>query len=462
MSDGGPPTEETGLLDASAVSLPFLQNSISRLDSLSIQEKDRINSEENLRPLQLANHRALTTSFSLLVLLIFREKKSRAKFRHSSPWDQWKQESVTEEWRRAIDENIDYVWTSFLSVFCSSTDIQTALWTDFRMDEKGNPLRVADFVHSHPQLLNDRTVELSMRYRWNSGDVLDLSRSRQYLMPRYDTLCTPWTYHAFDLASQLAFLLLLVSYVLSPPAQSLEYLDTREVVLLIISVSAILHSWSTSAPFAVTLFAFLFQLPSSPSPQDLSFNLLLLALLIHIIQLHIPVFPSPFLLCWPERCLPLAALIVSGVFGTILQAILFFLPVLLLSVYFLSYAMSDVFLLSSFLNLPAPIPTREIFFILAASSFVVTFLSILVLLPSYMSAVSGRSSWDRYSISTGQDARVQFYSAVIRYSKTYPFPPPFNILHFVLITLPAYILPFFAPLSHFHLFSQIVASTSEE
>ncbi|KAJ3801653.1 hypothetical protein GGU11DRAFT_768373 [Lentinula aff. detonsa] len=440
------PTEETPLLqDEYAGSLPFLRDFLLRLESISLED---LNQNDLLFPSQLSNHRALRASFSLLVLLLFREKKTQKKAVQYSPWDDWKDEALTDQWIQTIDENIELLWTTFLGEFCSSQDIELILWTEFRIDKKGKPLRVIDFVSKQPKLLNDRVMELSLLYRWKRGAPLNPSTSRQYLTPRYDALCTPWIYHAFDLASQIIFLLLLVSYVLNPPRPAfyslpLEYIGSREIVLLVLSVSAMLHSWTTSMPFALTLLAFVFKLPSAPFPSDFAFNILLLSIVLLLVQLHLPFSPSPFLLFWPERSLPLAVLIVNGILGTTLKVLMFFLPVLLLSILFLSYALSDVFLLSSFAHGPAPMPTRELFFIVAVFTFISMVLSVLILVPIFPTPARKSASWDQYSVSIGHKARVQFYHSVIRYSKPYPFPPPFNILYFVLISVPAHALPYF-------------------
>ncbi|KAJ3855743.1 hypothetical protein EV368DRAFT_79375 [Lentinula lateritia] len=465
-------TEETALLhdqDVSSVHLPLLRDFISRLNSIS---PGNLLQTDVLQPAQLSNHRALHTSFSVIVLLLFREQKTQKKASQYSPWDDWKHETLTDQWVKTIDESIEQIWTTFLGTFCSSRDVEIALWTEFLVDEKGQAFRgqffylsrrfrtyldlVIDFASKHPKLLNDRVVELALKYRWKRGALLDPSSSRQYLTSRYDVLCTPWIYHAFDLASQIVFLLLLISYVLNPPRPAfsslpLEYIEYREVLLIVLSIAAILHSWTASMPFTLTLAAFLLNLPSAPLPSESSFNILLLSLVLLVIQLHLPLCPSPFLLIRPERCLPLAALIVHSVFGPIMKILLLFLPVLLLSVLFLSYALSDVFLVSSLVLVPAPMPTRELFFTLAASTFIIILLSVLVLVPISVSYVRG-SSWDQYSTSNGQVARAQFYRSVVRYSKPYPFPPPFNILYFVFISVPAQVLPYF-DISNSFLFS---------
>ncbi|KAJ3990532.1 hypothetical protein F5890DRAFT_21836 [Lentinula detonsa] len=389
------PTEETPLLqDEYAGSLPFLRDSLLRLESISL---DDLNQIDLLCPSQLSNHRALRASFSLLVLLLFREKKTQKKAVQYSPWDDWKDEALTDQWIQTIDENIELLWTTFLGEFCSSQDIELILWTEFRIDKRGKPLRVIDFVSKQPRLLNDRVMELSLLYRWKRAF---------YSLP-------------------------------------LEYIGSREIVLLVLSISAILHSWTTSMPFALTLLAFVFKLPSAPFPSDFAFNILLLSIALLLVQLHLPFSPSPFLLFWPERSLPLAVLIVNGILGTTLKVLMFFLPVLLLTILFLSYALSDVFLLSSFAHGPAPMPTRELFFILAVFTFISMVLSVFILVPIFPTPARKSASWDQYSVSIGHKARVQFYHSVIRYSKPYPFPPPFNILHWVLISVPAHALPYF-------------------
>ncbi|KAJ3719694.1 hypothetical protein C8R42DRAFT_722406 [Lentinula raphanica] len=437
-------TEETALLqDAPVAPLPLLRDYLLRLDSVS---PDNLGQDDLLCCPQLSNQRARYASFSLLLLLLFREKKTRKKISQNNTWDQWKQETQLEQWVKAIDQNIVRIWNGFLSEFCSAQDIEIILWTEFRIDGKGKPYRVIDFVTKHPDLLNDRVIELSLKNRWRRGPPLDSSNTRRYLTPRYDMLCTPWIYHAFDFGSQVAFLILLVLYVLDPPRPAfyslpLESIGSREIILIVISISAILHSWPTSVPFALTLLAFIVKLPSTPLPSDFAFNLLLLSLALLLIQLYLPFPPNPFLLFRPDLSLPLAVLIVNRVFGTILKVVSFFLPILLLSVVFLSVALSDVFLLIDLA--PAPMQTRELFLILAVSNFILMVLAVLVLVSTSTFSRETKSPWDRYSIAIGRRARIEFYNSVIQYSKPYPFPPPFNILYFVLISIPTYVLPHF-------------------
>lgn len=153
-------TEETALLEAVDVTLPFLQDYISRLNSLLLEDKDQLSSTDILRPAQLASRRALTTSFSLLVLLIFRKDKINAKSPHSTPWDAWKHETNVQEWVKIIDENVEHVWTSFLNAFCSPRDIEIALWTEFRMNEKGKPLR-----GTYEQLIPSSLILISIQWQ---------------------------------------------------------------------------------------------------------------------------------------------------------------------------------------------------------------------------------------------------------------------------------------------------------
>jgi hypothetical protein len=44
--------------------------------------------------------------------------------------------------------------------------------------------------------------------------------------------------------------------------------------------------------------------------------------------------------------------------------------------------------------------------------------------------------WDRYSEKVGLHARVAYGSLLVRYSKPYYFPPPFNLLQWLIVRLP--------------------------
>lgn len=132
-------TEETALLqDVSSAHLPLLRDFISRLNSISPED---LVQTDVLQPAQLSNHRALRTSFSIIVLLLFREQKTREKALQYSPWDDWKHEMLTDQWVKTIDENIEQIWTTFLGTFCSSRDVEIVLWTEFLVDEKGKAFR---------------------------------------------------------------------------------------------------------------------------------------------------------------------------------------------------------------------------------------------------------------------------------------------------------------------------------
>jgi len=216
-------------------------------------------------------------------------------------------------------------------------------------------------------------------------------------------------------------------------------------MIFLFQLSFLAQPWSfLTAPFLLIFLALLSSLPTVPSPGDTSFNILLLALGLHIFQLHLPHTPSPIFLFPLDRSLPLSTLFRDGISQVAYPAVIFFLPAFLLTSFLLSFSLADTFL--EFINLdlglgihtmvtPTPMPTR--------TAFLVFFSAVLVLFSFLAMAFSslpqtGSNSWDRYSKSGGLAARKAFVSAVITYATPYTFPPPFNLLQLVLIRVPSF------------------------
>lgn len=224
----------------------------------------------------------------------------------------------------------------------------------------------------------------------------------------------------------------------------------REVLILLFSASFVARLRpSNSIPFILTILAFIFTLPSVPFPEDMSFTILLLAVSLHIIQLHLPLLPGPLYILPPNRSLPLAFVFKSG-FGRILTpTIAFFLPAFLLSTYMLSFSLADTFLRSFLVSsistvVPTPMETRAVFLILPLLVFVTAASSFFILgnaIPPI--SESELAGWDRYSRPIGHVARQSFYRAVVAYSAPFSFPAPFNLIQLVLIRVPLFLLQFF-------------------
>lgn len=257
--------------------------------------------------------------------------------------------------------------------------------------------------------------------------------------------------HLLELSGELLFLGVLSHFVLYPPTQPIitgneRHRSLREYFLTCWPITTLIRPWSLgSLPSLLVFLSFIFSLPSIPLPNDTSFMVLHLALALRILFLHFPLPPSPLFLLPFRISLPLSVLLTHSVSRVFFPIILFFLPVILVSVLLLSLSLGDTTF--RFLTLdPTPMQTRTVFLILA---FIVTLLLILTLVmgaskfPSLSvadNAVSSQSQkWDRFSEHIGLDARRAFVRSLLRYSKPTYFPPPLNFLQVVLIRLPAVI-----------------------
>ncbi|THU94832.1 hypothetical protein K435DRAFT_966690 [Dendrothele bispora CBS 962.96] len=277
------PSEETALL-ASNISSPTISSAVVQIATLELDAFDELHSSDIIRPPELINHRTLQVAYSLVVLLSFRAKSRKDGMQSfNNPWDRWKAEKDAKTIVNSIDSSIQRVWTSFLDGYCKPQDIDNVLWTPFRVEDGGEKyLRVVDFL-THPsqassEFLAHRLVYFSFLNYWKNGFSKDFSRSRNYLRDRYDALCTPKVLHAIELIVQILFLILLVSYTLHPPnraviyAETLEYIGWGEAILVFLSLALSLRKPSFfNTPFYLSFLAFLFFLPSVPSPENLSF-----------------------------------------------------------------------------------------------------------------------------------------------------------------------------------------------
>ncbi|KAF8898539.1 hypothetical protein BD779DRAFT_1484450 [Infundibulicybe gibba] len=241
--------------------------------------------------------------------------------------------------------------------------------------------------------------------------------------------------HLIDLASRFVYLGFAVNYVLYPPTKPhisisrFEHITFRECFIYLFSISFIIQGLSYSKfPFIMVLFAFGSCLPSVPFPNNLSFDVLLWAIFIYILQLHFPFFPSPFFALLPERNIPLGVLIHDRIAQIVYPAFMFFFPALLFSFFLLSYSLSDLAPGPSTLA-PAAMQTRFTFFTLVVAILALMIFTSFALVTSSFSPPPPPSSspWDRYSPRIGQIARRKFYRALLFYSKPYTYPPPLNV-----------------------------------
>jgi hypothetical protein len=257
--------------------------------------------------------------------------------------------------------------------------------------------------------------------------------------------------HLIELVFKLLYILLLGSYVITPPRKPVIIDDPRPigfrgVCLLLYTIAVLLRRWSmATSPSILVFLSFITHILAEPCPGDIAFDLLLVAFIWHLISLHLPGPPSPLLLLRASDTLPLSALFHRAITHAIRPAVLFFLPIFFASFYMLSLSLSDSFFqlfLISVDPLPtAPIETRTSFLTLCFIVFGLFSASLCIL--TVTTASQGFSTtntvtpWDRFGVGIGMQARQSFYHAVHNYSSRYCFPPPFNLLSLVFVQVPA-------------------------
>jgi hypothetical protein len=198
----------------------------------------------------------------------------------------------------------------------------------------------------------------------------------------------------------------------------------RTVTITVYALSRALQDWSwNKIPFFLSAVAFLSALPSSPSAHDASYIIILVALSLHILELHLPSPPSPLHLFPFEQALPLAALIWKGCTTMYTPILALFLPTILLVFFLLSLSLSDIAAVIplSFAS-ASPLEARTAFLLLLVTLLFLLVCSVgmLVLVFPFVSMQTPSGSpWDRYSEPLGLDARRAFVRIVLAY--TSPF-----------------------------------------
>lgn len=195
----------------------------------------------------------------------------------------------------------------------------------------------------------------------------------------------------------------------------------RAVLIVSYCTARVLRDSSlTRLPFLLTAIAFLSEVPAPPS-NDVGYSAILVALCIHVIQLHMPSSPSPFYLLPFHQALPLSTLLWNGFAKIYLPVLLLFLPALLVTSLLLSFSLADINIISTSAILSPPLEARTMFFLLLVTILLLLICSLgmLVLVYPLISSNSSGSPWDRYSTNTGLDARREFVRTVLTYT-----PPP--------------------------------------
>ena len=206
--------------------------------------------------------------------------------------------------------------------------------------------------------------------------------------------------------------------------------------IVIYSLAAILEEPTTGFPF---LLAFLcFVVSWAPSPGEVSYYLTILAIILTILQLHLPHLSSPIHLLPPRVVLPLSTFLLDGFTTISAPVILFFTPLLAISSYLLSSALADVYPTLSLK--PAPMEARAMFLSFSAFALLLTVSSLTFAILSSSQLAQGTTGptdrWDRYNPRVGLKSRKIFVRTVARYSSPSYFPVPFNLLSLVLVKIP--------------------------
>jgi hypothetical protein len=169
-----------------------------------------------------------------------------------------------------------------------------------------------------------------------------------------------------------------------------------------------------------------------------SYTLTLLALLLNILQLHLPHLSSPIHLLPPRDILPLSTFLMDGLTTISIPVILFFAPLLVISSYLLSSALADTFPTMGLR--PAPMEARAMFLSFSGFVLLLTISSLAFTILSSGQLMQGNSGptdrWDRYSLRVGLESRRIFVRTVAKYSSRSYFPIPFNLIPLVLVRIP--------------------------
>lgn len=228
---------------------------------------------------------------------------------------------------------------------------------------------------------------------------------------------------------------------------SLKWIRTRSFYISLYSLSRIsLAQPSSSMPYTVIALLFLFTHPSTPpiSPDNIVYSIVVVVFSWLVIELHLPIQPSPLFLLPQDFVLPLAVLVWRSVSRIFLPVITFFLPALTLSFFLLSLSLSGLALPFDLAALPAPMESR------VGLLFLSTMLSLLlwcsltmpVLLYPFIASESvvAASLWDRYSKPVGLEARRVFAHAVALRAGPTSFPAPLNLVQLLAVRLPTCLL----------------------
>lgn len=239
----------------------------------------------------------------------------------------------------------------------------------------------------------------------------------------------------------------------------------REAYLFVYALLSIRPAFA-SITYALVATSIISALPIVPLPNTTPHSLLLLALSLIILQLHFPTpkwLPSPIYTFRPSRVTPLATLVQRVIRKTIVPAVTFFAPTIMVLFVLLSVALGDSFPLTAFiLNVvglgpegqkasmspshPQTRITLLLLFLTAISAASILILILVLLFPSmpdlYAGAASGPlSGWENFGTSNTLLAKRNFIAVCSQYASPpshshleqdwINVPPPWNIVGFV-------------------------------
>jgi hypothetical protein len=251
--------------------------------------------------------------------------------------------------------------------------------------------------------------------------------------------------HALDLILHLLYLVALIRFVTYPPGAPTLFLPTfplLEAFIIAYAIGSLVRSTFYSfIPSVLVLLSFVICFPTGPIPGDVSYNFLLVAIVMYLIGLHLPSAPNPIFLSHLKHTVPLSVFLWDSFKRAFCPILFFFIPVVLLSVYLLSFSLANTLfqgLQSVSIIAPAPIETRATFLTFVAIVLTL-FVTSLILSTLNFSSLSGPGldPWDRYSPRIGFESRRAFAQVVAKYSAPRYFPTPFNLIPLLLIKFPA-------------------------
>ncbi|KAF8343009.1 uncharacterized protein EI90DRAFT_3031052 [Cantharellus anzutake] len=333
--------------------------------------------------------------------------------------------------------------------------LDEAMWTSLRVSADSDArVSVVDLINysSEPSVLFlNPVMSAYITNAWKGGVRWPLP-PKYGIMQRLNAICSPRASHAVDILFHMLHLVNFTIFLLQ--SDPIPFDHTWQTILLVIYAFA---SMTPLRPAAIQmslfpiLVAFVVYGPHIPDPGSFSYTLLLLSYCWSILLLLLPFPPTPIYLLTPRGALSASLEFRSLLVPAVFRPVLFFLPLILISLFLLSNGLGgpDPWSLSPLLDTPAiisglipsaPPPTRIAFFILLVLSF-------------FFAALFAASSLIRHSTRPGNEmvassrtGRRSLSPEILRelliattiYSRPRRYPPPLNLIPFVLIVLPRY------------------------